>query len=228
MNKVSAIVLAAGSGSRMQSQQKKQFMEIQGKPILWYPLFQLEQSPVDEVILVTGEEDIPYCKKNIVEKYGFSKVKHIVAGGKERYHSVYNGLQKVSGSQVLIHDGARPMITETIIKDTIAGIERYGACVVGVPVKDTIKQVSENQVVATPPRSSLWITQTPQGFETKLIKESYEKMMEQPEQAVTDDAMVVEQYGNHKVWFIEGDYRNIKVTTPEDLAVVKAFLKLVK
>ena len=119
MNKVSAIVLAAGNGSRMQSQQKKQFMEIQGKPILWYPLFQLEQSPVDEVILVTGEEDIPYCKKNIVEKYGFSKVKHIVAGGKERYHSVYNGLQKVSGSQVLIHDGARPMLTETIIKKIV-------------------------------------------------------------------------------------------------------------
>ncbi|MCR5736416.1 MAG: 2-C-methyl-D-erythritol 4-phosphate cytidylyltransferase [Eubacterium sp.] len=224
MSKVTAIVLAAGTGSRMQSKQKKQFMEVKGKPILWYSLFQFEQSLVDEVILVTGEEDIPYCKKEIVERYGFKKVKDVIAGGKERYHSVYNGLQKAAGEYVLIHDGARPMITEKIIEDTIQGIKQYRACVVGVPVKDTIKQVSEGKVVHTPDRNSLWITQTPQGFETALIKQAYEQMMQEDQIAVTDDAMVVEQYGGQSVYFVEGDYKNMKVTTPEDILLAEVFL----
>ena len=226
MSKVTAIVLAAGTGSRMQSKQKKQFMEVKGKPILWYSLFQFEQSPVDEVILVTGEEDIPYCKKEIVERYGFTKVKEVIAGGKERYHSVYNGLQKTTGDYVLIHDGARPMITEKIIEDAIHGAEQHKACVIGVPVKDTIKQVSEGKVICTPDRNSLWITQTPQGFETELVKQAYEEMMQEDQIAVTDDAMVVEQYGGQSVYFVEGDYKNMKVTTPEDILLAEVFLGL--
>ena len=119
MNKISAIVLAAGNGSRMQSQQKKQFMEINGKPLLWYSLFQLQNSSVDEIILVTGKEDIEYCNKNLVEKYEFSKVKAIVERGLERDHSVYNGLKQVTGNAVLIHDGARPMLDSKLIEKTI-------------------------------------------------------------------------------------------------------------
>lgn len=225
MSKVTAIVLAAGTGSRMQSKKKKQFMEIKGKPILWYSLFQFQKSPVNEVILVTGEEDIEYCKKEIVEKYGFTKVTQIVPGGKERYNSVYNGLQKVTGDIVLVHDGARPMITGKTIEDTIAAVKEYHACVVGVPVKDTIKKVSERKVVETPDRTSLWITQTPQGFFTEMLKQSYEKMMREEGVAVTDDAMVVEQYGKQSVYFVEGDYKNIKVTTPEDIVIAEAFLQ---
>ncbi len=225
MSKVTAIVLAAGTGSRMQSKQKKQFMEINGKPVIWYSLFQFEQSPVDEVILVTGEEDIEYCKREIVEKNGFSKVKDVVAGGKERYHSVYNGLQSATGDIVLIHDGARPMINRKIIEDTIRGVEEKAACVVGVPVKDTIKKVQEGKVVDTPQRELLWITQTPQGFRRELIHEAYQRMMENEDSRVTDDAMVVEEYGKHPVYFVEGDYKNIKVTTPEDIQIAEVFLR---
>ena len=119
--KISAIVLAAGSGSRMQSSKKKQFMEIKGKPLVWYSLFAFEKYGVDEIILVTGLEDIDFCKKEIVEKYNFTKVKDIVAGGKERYESVYNGLKHISGDIVLIHDGARPVLTNEIIERGING-----------------------------------------------------------------------------------------------------------
>ena len=122
MNKITAIVLAAGSGSRMKSKTKKQFMEIKGKPVIWYSLFEFEKSRVDEIILVTGKEDIDYCKKEIVEKYNLKKIKNVVAGGSERYESVYNGLKEVTGNIVLIHDGARPLINNEIIEriNTIA------------------------------------------------------------------------------------------------------------
>ena len=130
MNKVTAIVLAAGSGSRMQSQIKKQFMEIKGKPLIWYSLFAFEKYRVEQIVLVTGKEDIAYCRNEIVEKYGFTKVTDIVAGGKERYESVYNGLEKAKGNIVLIHDGARPLITEDIIERSVKGAAEHGACVV--------------------------------------------------------------------------------------------------
>ena len=229
--KISAIVLAAGSGSRMQSSKKKQFMEIKGKPLVWYSLFAFEKYGVDEIILVTGSEDIDFCKKEIVEKYNFTKVKDIVAGGKERYESVYNGLKHISGDIVLIHDGARPVLTNEIIERGINGAIKDNACVVGVPVKDTIKIVNENnEVVDTPNRNTLWITQTPQCFKTTMIKEAYrayEKVFAPgtDRSRITDDAMVMEQFGHAKVKFIEGDYKNIKVTTPEDISVVESFLQ---
>lgn len=119
MNKITAIVLAAGSGSRMKSKTKKQFMEIKGKLVIWYSLFEFEKSRVDEIILVTGKEDIDYCKKEIVEKYNLKKIKNVVAGGSERYESVYNGLKEVTGNIVLIHDGARPLINNEIIERSI-------------------------------------------------------------------------------------------------------------
>lgn len=226
MNKITAIVLAAGSGSRMKSQTKKQFMEIKGKPILWYSLVAFENSNVDEIILVTGKEDIEYCQKEIVEKYNLNKVKEIIAGGKERYQSVYNGLNETDGDYVLIHDGARPMINEDIIDRCIAGAKEYKAVVAGMPVKDTVKIVGENNIIeVTPQRSTVWITQTPQSFETKLLKDGYDKMMTVNDISVTDDAMVVEKYTDNKVRFVEGDYSNIKVTTPEDILLVEALLK---
>lgn len=232
MNKITAIVLAAGSGSRMKSKTKKQFMEIKGKPVIWYSLFEFEKSRVDEIILVTGKEDIDYCKKEIVEKYNLKKIKNVVAGGSERYESVYNGLKEVTGNIVLIHDGARPLINNEIIERSIEGTIKSDACVVGVPVKDTIKRANkEGYIIDTPNRSELWITQTPQSFKTDLVKMEYKKMKEELEKGnttlnITDDAMVVEEFTTNQVRFVQGDYKNIKVTTPEDIDIAELFIEL--
>lgn len=232
MNKITAIVLAAGSGSRMKSKTKKQFMEIKGKPVIWYSLFEFEKSRVDEIILVTGKEDIDYCKKEIVEKYNLKKIKNVVAGGSERYESVYNGLKEVTGNIVLIHDGARPLINNEIIERSIEGTIKNDACVVGVPVKDTIKRANkEGYIIDTPNRSELWITQTPQSFKTDLVKMAYKKMKEELEKGnttlnITDDAMVVEEFTTNQVRFVQGDYKNIKVTTPEDIDIAELFIEL--
>ena len=232
MNKITAIVLAAGSGSRMKSKTKKQFMEIKGKPVIWYSLFEFEKSRVDEIILVTGKEDIDYCKKEIVEKYNLKKIKNVVAGGSERYESVYNGLKEVTGNIVLIHDGARPLINNEIIERSIEGTIKSDACVVGVPVKDTIKRANKvGYIIDTPNRSELWITQTPQSFKTDLVKMAYKKMKEELEKGntnlnITDDAMVVEEFTTNQVRFVQGDYKNIKVTTPEDIDIAELFIEL--
>lgn len=232
MNKITAIVLAAGSGSRMKSKTKKQFMEIKGKPVIWYSLFEFEKSRVDEIILVTGKEDIDYCKKEIVEKYNLKKIKNVVAGGSERYESVYNGLKEVTRNIVLIHDGARPLINNEIIERSIEGTIKSDACVVGVPVKDTIKRANkEGYIIDTPNRSELWITQTPQSFKTDLVKMAYKKMKEELEKGnttlnITDDAMVVEEFTTNQVRFVQGDYKNIKVTTPEDIDIAELFIEL--
>lgn len=232
MNKITAIVLAAGSGSRMKSKTKKQFMEIKGKLVIWYSLFEFEKSRVDEIILVTGKEDIDYCKKEIVEKYNLKKIKNVVAGGSERYESVYNGLKEVTGNIVLIHDGARPLINNEIIERSIEGTIKSDACVVGVPVKDTIKRANkEGYIIDTPNRSELWITQTPQSFKTDLVKMAYKKMKEELEKGnttlnITDDAMVVEEFTTNQVRFVQGDYKNIKVTTPEDIDIAELFIEL--
>ncbi len=226
MSKITAIVLAAGSGSRMNSQTKKQFMEIKGKPIVWYSLFAFQQSQVDEIILVTGKDDVEYCQKEIVDAYDLTKVKAVVAGGKERYESVYNGIKWVNGDIVLIHDGARPILSQGIIDRCIDGAKEYNAVVAGMPVKDTIKIVGDNNIIEdTPDRSKIWLTQTPQAFNGNLIKLSYEKMMESGNVNVTDDAMVVEEYSDVKVRFVEGDYANIKITTPEDILLAEVLLK---
>ena len=224
--KYTAIVLAAGSGSRMKSSVKKQFMDLLGKPLIYYALKQFEDSPVDEIILVTGEDAISYCKEEIVDVYGFTKVTDIVAGGKERYHSVYNALKVAQGEYVLIHDGARAFVDQDIISRAMAGVEEYKACVIGMPVKDTIKVVDENgYAVSTPNRSTLWQVQTPQCFITEEILAAYEKMMHTSQAGITDDAMVMEQYGARKIRLLEGSYNNLKMTTQEDILLGEIILK---
>ena len=232
MNKITAIVLAAGSGSRMKSKTKKSIYGNKGKAgYLVFP-FWIWKSRVDEIILVTGKEDIDYCKKEIVEKYNLKKVKNVVAGGSKRYESVYNGLKEVTGNIVLIHDGARPLINNEIIERSIEGTIKSDACVVGVPVKDTIKRANkEGYIIDTPNRSELWITQTPQSFKTDLVKMAYKKMKEELEKGnttlnITDDAMVVEEFTTNQVRFVQGDYKNIKVTTPEDIDIAELFIEL--
>lgn len=224
--KFTAIVLSAGKGSRMNIGTHKQYLLLNGRPVITYSLEAFEKSPVDEVILVTGQGEEEYCRKEIVEAYGFSKVGKIVAGGKERYHSVFCGLQAVTDSDyVLIHDGARPFVTEEIIARTMETVRKTNACVVGMHVKDTIKITDEKDIVKeTPERNNVWMVQTPQAFSCPLISHAYEKMLLQEDAAITDDAMVVEKMCQVPVTLIEGSYRNIKITTPEDMLIAEAFL----
>lgn len=226
MRKNVAIVLAAGQGKRMKSNVRKQYLLIKEKPVLYYTLRVFEGSPlISEIILVTGEGEIEYCRRQIVEKYGFQKVHKIIAGGKERYHSVYKGIQAISEADyVFIHDGARPFVDEEILERVCAAVKEYEACVVGMPVKDTIKIVDEGCfAIRTPDRRKVWQIQTPQAFEYHLIKNAYEKLMEEEPEGVTDDAMVVETMTEHKVKLVEGSYRNLKITTPEDLDIAELF-----
>lgn len=226
--KCTAIVLAAGQGRRMGTKVQKQYLEIQGKPVLYYALRAFEESTViDEIILVVGDNQEEYCKKEIVDKYHISKVTKIVSGGAERYHSVWNGLQEVQGEgYVFIHDGARPFIDDAILNRVYYEVTQHKACVVGMPVKDTIKFANEDGFAAeTPDRSLLWQIQTPQVFENALIKKAYSLLMEQQNIRVTDDAMVVELMLGEKVKLVQGAYENIKITTLEDLIIANEFLK---
>lgn len=226
-----AIVLSAGRGKRMNSAVQKQYLLIKEKPVIFYSLKAFQECTfIDEIILVTGSEDIEFCRTEIVDKYGFTKVKKITAGGKERYHSVYNGLCQITeDGYVFIHDGARPFVDEGILKRALEAVENHKACVVGMPVKDTIKISDEDGFAeSTPQRSRVWQIQTPQVFETALAKDCYEKMMNElekrPDLFVTDDAMVVEHTSEVKVKLVEGAYSNIKITTPEDLKLAEVFL----
>lgn len=237
-----AIVLAAGSGSRMKSNVAKQYMLLQGKPLIWYSLQAIEESSViDDCILVIGAEDISYVRDEIVGRYGFSKVDMIVAGGKERYDSVYNALRAIDDGELsvpnedgylFIHDGARPFLTEKILQRSYEEVLNAGACVVGMPVKDTIKIADQaGYAEQTPDRSCVWQIQTPQVFETPLIIEAYTNLMKKKDELagegirVTDDAMVVESFTGHKVKLVEGSYENIKITTPEDLVIAEALMQ---
>lgn len=233
--KYAAIVLAAGRGKRMNSTVPKQYLLLEGKPVLYYSLLAFENSMVDEIILVTGKEDVSYCQKEIAEKYNFQKIKAIIAGGKERYHSVFCGLQelekqKSAAEYVMIHDGARPFVNDVIIQRCAESVEKYKACVAGMPVKDTIKIADSSLFAAqTPNRSDVWMVQTPQVFERSLIHNAYKEIITREEAgeeiSVTDDAMVVETMTDCKVKMVPGSYENIKITTPEDLQIAKVFCK---
>ena len=225
--KYAAIVLAAGSGKRMNSKVHKQYLIIQNRPVLYYSLKAFEDSAVDEIVLVVGKGEEKFCRKEIVDKYGISKVKAIVEGGKERYHSVFEGLKQTSDADyVLIHDGARPFVNQKIIRRCMLEVPEYQACVVGMPVKDTIKIADEGGYAKqTPDRKNVWMIQTPQTFSYALIYEAYEEMLKTEDTAITDDAMVLERIKGKKSKLIEGSYRNIKITTPEDLLIANVYLQ---
>ena len=227
--KYAAIVLAAGSGKRMNSQVHKQYLIIQDRPVLYYSLKEFEDSAVDEIVLVVGKGEEEFCRREIVDKYGISKVKAIVEGGKERYHSVFEGLKQTSDADyVLIHDGARPFVNQDIIRRCMQEVQKYQACVVGMPVKDTIKVAgADGFAQSTPDRSRLWQVQTPQAFSYPLVRGAYDRLMadEALQKGITDDAMVVEHLTGTPVRLVEGSYENLKVTTPEDLVLAEALLK---
>lgn len=225
-----AIVLAGGSGRRMNSDTKKQYLKIQGKPMLYYSLAAFEKSDVEKIIIVVSPGDEQYCLEQIVRRYHFKKIDKIVAGGRERYHSVYHGLQAVENAEyVLIHDAARPFLTQDVIAQTLECVRRYKACVVAVPSKDTIKIGDENGFIqSTPPRRFVWNIQTPQAFSFALVWEAYQKFFKMEETkrerlSITDDAMIVEHITGKPIKLLEGSYANIKITTPEDLRGMEAY-----
>ena len=221
---ISAIVLAGGRGKRMNYHKSKQFIEIKGKPVLVYTLEKfIYNKSIDEVILVLPEDEVDYCKKEVLQRYSL-KVDRIVIGGKERQDSVFNALEAMEKADiVLIHDGARPFINEKIIEEGIKYANIYGAAAPGVTPKDTIKIKNEDNIsVDTPDRNTFVAVQTPQCFKYDEIYQCHRKIKEE-NAIVTDDTSVVERYG-HKVYLYEGDYTNIKITTPEDLILAERLI----
>lgn len=223
---ISIIIAAAGMSNRMGSKINKQFLLIDNKPILAHSIEAFNVLDfVDEIIVVSKEEEVDYCKKEIIYRYGFNKVSKIVKGGKERQDSIYNGIISLNPKTdiVLTHDGARPFIRKEAIIKGIEGAIQYGACVIGVPLKDTIKVVEEEDLVHhTPNRSLLWAAQTPQCFQVDLLKEGYEYAISEGIIG-TDDSSLVEKKG-YPVKMLLGNYDNIKITTPEDLVIAESFL----
>ena len=232
-NHCTAIVLAAGQGKRMGTDIPKQYLEFKGKPVICHTLQVFQDSEViDDIIIVAEEKETSRIRDEIVEAYGFSKVTAITAGGAERYDSVWEGLkvladEPVKGKHyVFIHDGVRMLVDQAILKRAYEAVKKHLACVVGMPVKDTIKKADGQQfVLNTPERSSLWQIQTPQVFEVSVIKEAYCRLRNQSKINVTDDSMVVETMLDIPVKLVEGSYENIKITTPDDLHLAEMFIR---
>lgn len=224
-----AIVMAAGTGSRMGTNVPKQYMNIGGIPILARTLMTIEETFIDEIVLVTRADDIDYCQKEIVDKYHISKVSKIVEGGSERYLSVYKGLSAI-GTQdaesqfVYIHDGARPFASKALWERVKEAVTENGATVTCVQAKDTVKvSGTDGFVKDTPDRSILWYAQTPQAFRLDIISKAFERMLaDKAARPVTDDASLVEMYSSVPVKIVDGEYSNIKITTPEDMIIGEA------
>lgn len=226
--KVIALVPAAGMGKRMGAEINKQYLLLAGKPILAHTLQVFEDAPcVDDVYVIVPKAEIPYCREEVVERYGLTKVRAIVAGGAERQYSVMNGLQALAGAGdddvVLIHDGVRPFVPVRVLERSVEAARQHDGALVAVPAKDTIKVVVDGVITATPPREELWLAQTPQAFRYPVIRAAHE-IAAAERYLGTDDASLVERLGKD-VHVVMGDYRNIKITTPEDLILAEAFLK---
>ncbi len=225
------VLLSAGSGSRMKSDIPKQYIEIEGKPVLYYSLKQFElNSNIERIVIVVSGNDINMVKESIVDKYSFTKVVDVVVGGKERYNSVYNGLQALGDvDYVMIHDGARPCISEKVINRLACNVKEYKACIPVVASKDTVRIADEEGFVKmTPDRKCVYNVQTPQTFEMKGIVDAFDKYMSSGEYEsvnITDDAMVWEIGSDIPIKLVESEYCNIKITTPEDLEFVKRIIK---
>ena len=227
MSRVTALIPAAGVGRRMGKSVAKQFLPLGDRPMLAHTLLAFEQAPeIDEIIPILSKEDMESCLREIIERYGISKVRTLVVGGRERQDSVMNGLLKLGedASIVIVHDGVRPFVTHDMIRESVA-LARKGECVaVGVPVKDTVKEVDARGMVRqTLERSRLWAIQTPQTFPVSVLKRAYEECSKQHVYG-TDDAMLVERTGG-RVRVIMGSYENIKITTPGDLLLAEEILK---
>lgn len=226
----SAIIVAAGKGTRMKSAAgvSKQYIEIMGKPIILRTIEKfIESEAVDEIVVVLAKDDEAYFRENILSKVKSKKPVKIAYGGKERFESSRNGIKATSqdSETILIHDGVRPFIKLSEIEKVTMKAKETGAAVLAVKSKDTVKLVSGGIIESTPDRESVYLIQTPQGFSRKLLLDSYEDLLVSKEGFMpTDDASVVERYGA-RVSIVEGSYENIKITTVSDIAFAESILK---
>ena len=231
--KITAVIVAAGRGSRMGTEVSKQYLLLGGRPVLAHTLAVFQEHPrIGDIVLVTGKAEISDVRREIVERYAFTKVRAVVAGGSERCVSVYRGLCACEGTDyVYIQDAVRPFVTAEILENAYTVVKRFGNAVCGVPVKDTIKRADASGIVReTLPRETLWAVQTPQVFAYRLIRNAYDRLLAETAgdptvmESITDDASVLEMAGG-EVHLFPGDHRNIKLTTPEDLLIAELFLK---
>ena len=227
---VTAIFPAAGKGKRMQAGMNKVLVELEGMPILVRTLARFSRcQAVDRLVVVVAAHEVEFVTDMLTgadREFGL-KPWQVTAGGSERQYSVWNGIQAVQGAAdddiILVHDAARPLVSEKTILETIRVAEAKGAAIAAVPAKNTIKLCNAaGEVVETPDRSRLWEVQTPQGFRRDILVRANQQAMAESFLG-TDDASLVERLGQ-KVFIVESDYRNIKLTTPEDMVIAKAFL----
>ena len=224
--RTTVLIPAAGTGSRMGADVNKQYLTLADRPILAHTLALFDSHPaIAHIYVISPHAEIPFCREEVIARYGFAKVRDVVAGGAERQDSVAAGLAACSAGDdevVLVHDGVRPFFPARLIDAVLAAVARCGACVVGMPVKDTIKEVEGGRVLGTPARGRLWMAQTPQAFRAGLLRKAFARARSDGFRG-TDDASLVERLGA-PVAMVEGSYRNIKITTPEDLVLARALL----
>ena len=236
--KCAAVILAGGSGKRMGTRLPKQYIELDGKPALYYSLKTFSYMEfIDEIVIVASEEHAEKVQKEIVDLYGFYKVSSIASGGRERYHSVSRGLEALSRDTdyVFIHDGARPFVSSYTIERCLHYALKYKAAVAAVRSKDTVKLADDDSMIrSTPDRAHVWQVQTPQTFEYEMIKNAYRRLLDDEERlsgaglSVTDDTMVAKMYADIDARLVESTYDNIKLTTPEDLELAGMICKRLK
>ncbi len=223
---VFVLIPAAGMGRRMGAAVNKQYLPLAGRPILAHTIALFDGHPlIDKIFLITPADEFALCRREVLVPNDFRKVQQLVPGGAERQDSVFNGLRACGATGddiVLIHDGVRPLLQPQLIDRLVAEVRERGACLVGVPVKDTIKRVVDGRIQETPDRRDLWQAQTPQAFRYGQIAEAYNRADRDGFRG-TDDASLVERLGQ-PVTVVAGSYRNIKITTPEDLLLARAFL----
>ena len=224
---VYAIIVAAGKGSRMRGSLRKQYITLDGIPILGHTLNLFERcATVNQIIVVVPDEDLDFCRQKILKPAKFQKHVDLIAGGPQRQDSVYNALKIIEADEgiVIVHDGVRPFVQQAQLVACIKGATELGACILGIPAFDTVKKVNpKGEIIKTHQRDTLWLAQTPQVFEVNLIKKAHEKA-KQEGFAGTDDAALVERLGA-VVKIIPGSRSNIKITNSEDLNLARAIIK---
>jgi 2-C-methyl-D-erythritol 4-phosphate cytidylyltransferase len=223
---VGAVIAGAGEGRRLSASGRKQFAKVAGRPIITYALEIFEKSPlIDHMVVVIPRDSMEWFREEVLDAGGYRKVLKAVPGGETRQRSVYNGLRALKNktSEVIVHDAARPLVSEALIKRVLGAASKTGAAISAVPPKDTVKQVESGQVVGTLDRRLLWLAQTPQCFRYDILVDAHRRAVDDGFEA-TDDASLVEKYGS-KVVVAVGSYSNLKITSPEDLPMFEYFLK---
>lgn len=223
---VGALIVGAGEGRRMGATLRKQFTKVAGKPVIAYTLEMFENSDlIDHIVAVVPRDSVDWVREEVVEAYGFRKIRAVVHGGETRQESVVNGLKALKDKTqiVVIHDAVRPLVSEMLIRRVIDAARKTGAAITAVPARDTVKQVESGQIVGTLDRRLLWFAQTPQSFRYDIILDAHRRAAEERVEA-TDDASLVEKYGA-KVTVAVGSYSNLKITSPEDMPLFEYFLR---